>query len=276
MAETVFIGCADLPHGVPWPRYFSRLGFVEASALQRGPVRPAVLSKWRNAARSPGAFAVLAPLSVTHGTTPMAGAAVGDGVTSLADTAKALAASAVVFRTPPTFSPSAYNRDVIRRFFTEHAPAERFAGAARVWQPDGLWEVRTAVELAKELGVVPGVDPLVRDQTRDPPDLYATLDVPDVYFRVSGIGTGRRTLRSTQLEEIAELVEPYERAWIVFATVDPMADALRMTKLLGSLQAERDADAADSDAATDDVADDDEGALDADDDDDDDSDDDDD
>ncbi len=254
MAEGVHVGCADLPHGVPWTRYFARLSFVEASALQRGPVRAAVLSKWRAAARGPGAFSVVAPPDVTHGASPLGSSpAVIAGVEALATAAATLQASAVVFRTPASFSPSAHNRETMRRFFAETAPAERFAGAARVWQPDGLWEVRTAVELARELDLVPGVDPLVRDQTRDPPDLYATLEVPAVYFRVSGIGTGRRTLRSAQLEEIAELAAPYESVWMVFATVDPMADALRMTKFLGSIErSEAGPDDADDNADSDD------------------------
>ena len=103
-----------------------------------------------------------------------------------------------------------------------------------MWRPEGLWEVPAALAMCTELDLILGADPLLRDPTRDPVDYFGTLDTPRVYFRVSGIGTGRRTLRSSQLEEIGELVEAYEQAWILFATVDPMADAVRLRRMIGA------------------------------------------
>ena len=221
MPSTLHVGCVDLPHGVGWDRYFSRLSYVETSALTRGPLRVAVTNKWRAAAPAPGSFGVVAP-------------PIEAGLGTLVDTARALEASAVVFRTPPMFSPSAANRDLLRKFFTETAPADAFGDAARVWQPDGLWELPTALKLAQELEVVLGADPFAKDPTTDPPDLYATLDLPAVYFRVTGLGHGGRKLSSSQMDELHEVVEAYERVWVVFATVDSFTDAGRFVRLTSS------------------------------------------
>jgi len=216
MAELVHVGTADLPHGTGWDRYFRKLSFLETSVLTRTPPRPSVLAKWREAAPSPGSFALVAT-----------SLAADDAFLAAA---RAIEAGVLLFRTPPSFTPSATNRDALHRFFSETLPAGEFV---RAWQPDGLWDTRTAVKLASELGVVFGCDPLVRDQTREPPDFYATFDIPDVYFRVTGLGRGSRVLSGSQLDELVELTEAYERVWAVFATVDSMADAVRFRNAVG-------------------------------------------
>src|SRR5262249_38259133 len=139
------------------------------------------------------------------------------GVDAMVAAASTLEAAVVVFRTPPSFTPSQANRDLLRRFFSEVD-----MGGERVWHPDGLWDTRTAAKAATELGVTLGVDPLVRDQTRDPPDLYATLEVPQLYLRVSGLGRGARKLATSQLDEIEMVAEAYERTWVVFGTLDAL------------------------------------------------------
>ena len=212
-SESPHVGTADLPAGVGWERYFAKLAFIEISALAHKPARPSVLAKWRAAAPAPGSFAVVAP--------PI-DAPIGPFLTAAA----LLEPSVLVFRTPASFSPSAHNRDRLRGFFAEMPQTT----ATRVWQPDGLWDTRTAVKLATEMGVVFGADPLVRDPTREPPDFFATLEVPEVYFRVSGMGRGARKLASSQLDELAAIVEAYERAWVVFATLDPLGDATRFAR----------------------------------------------
>lgn len=226
MAEIVHVGCADLPHGVGWDRYFSKLGFVETSVVTRSNARPAVLAKWRASAPGPAAFAVVAPEITSN---PLG---VARGVEPLVTAAKALEAGALVFRTSPSFSPSAGNRELLRRLFAEVVTPEVAGTATRVWLPEGLWDTRTAVKLASEMGVVFGCDPLVRDQTRDPPDFFASLEVPDVYFRVTGLGRGGRRLASSQVDELVDITGAYERAWVVFATVDSLSDATRFQRMI--------------------------------------------
>jgi hypothetical protein len=218
------IGCADLPHGIGWDRYFGKVSFLETSALTRGAVRPSVLTKWRAAAPGAGAFAVVAPPMVPE---PLG---VERGTESLIETLRALEASLVVVRTPPSFSPSAANRELLRRYFGEVLVD---VGVERVWQPDGLWDTRTALKLAGELGVILGADPLVRDPTKEPVDFYSTLETDALYCRVTGLGRGARILSSSQLDELSMVTEAYERTWVVLATVDSFADASRFAKLLG-------------------------------------------
>jgi hypothetical protein len=218
MSEVVHVGTADLPQGVGWERYFAKLSFVETTALVPGPVRAAVVAKWRAAAPGPGSFALVGP-------------AIGSDLGPFLAAAAVLEPSALVFRTPASFSPSANNRDLLRRFF-EELPA--VGDAVRVWQPDGLWDTRTAVKLAGDLGVVFGVDPLVRDQTREPADFFATLETNELYFRVTGLGRGGRKLSSSQAEELNEIVAAYERSWVIFATADSLADAARFARGLRS------------------------------------------
>ena len=199
-----------------WERYFQKLSFIEISILASKPARPSVLSKWRAAAPGPAAFSVVAP-PITQPVAPFLAAAA------------ILEPATLVFRTPASFSPSAANRDALRRFFGE-LPSD---GPTRVWQPDGLWDTRTAVKLAGELDVVLAVDPSVRDQTREPPDFYATLETNALYLRVTGLGRGARKLATSQLEELADTAEAYERTWVVFATTDPLGDARRYLEVKG-------------------------------------------
>src|SRR5688572_25224598 len=120
MAKHVIVGCAGLPHGVGWPRYFLRLPYLESAALLQGPVRPSVLRRWRESAKHDGAFGVVAPAIITH--TPGARGfgprgwpvpparinevggfrpteIVRQGVAALAEAADVLDAGAVIFRT---------------------------------------------------------------------------------------------------------------------------------------------------------------------------------
>jgi uncharacterized protein YecE (DUF72 family) len=214
MSDSVHVGTADLPQGIGWERYFEKLAFVETTILAEKSARPSVLARWRSAAPGPGAFAVVAP-------------PIDQKVAPFLVASAALQPSVLVFRTPASFSPSAHNRDALKRYFEEMPEVD----AVRVWQPDGLWDARTAVKLATEMGVVFGVDPLVRDPTKEPPGFFTSLEVPEMYFRITGLGRGARKLASSQLDELCDIVGAYERAWVVFATTDSLADATRFRRI---------------------------------------------
>ena len=253
MAKHVIVGCAGLPHGVGWPRYFLRLPYLETAALLQGPVRPSVLRRWLESAGHQHAFGVVAPAIITH--TPSARGfgprgwpvpparinevggfrateIVNEGVEALATAAETLDAGVVIFRTPPEFSPSQTNRDAMRRFFSEVGTAERFKGATRVWVPSGLWEPPTAYAFARELGILCGLDPLGGDPERRYAPFWASLSGDDAYLVVSGLGRGRRRTSNDHLEEIAEIALRHDRSWVVFSTVEPFPDAIRLAKLV--------------------------------------------
>jgi uncharacterized protein YecE (DUF72 family) len=245
---------------VGWPRYFKRLPYLETAALLQGPVRPSVLNRWKESARHEHAFGVVAPAIVTHTPGPRGfgprgwpvpsdrvndvggfrdSEIVGQGVTTLAEAAEALDAGVVIFRTPPEFSPSQTNREAMRRFFSEVATADRFQGRARVWVPSGLWEPPAAYAAARDLGILCGLDPLGGDPERHHAPFWASLSGDDAYLVVSGLGRGRRRTSNDHLEQIAEIALRHDRSWVVFSTVEPFPDAIRLGKLVDDGAAEQ-------------------------------------
>jgi hypothetical protein len=212
-------------------RYFGELDYLELSLLYAGPAKHA---KWTAFA---GKIGLVAPFSLTHRQPPSGNklwphdATTGDFRDSptsratlepLREAIAAVSASCVVFRSPESFSPSAGNRDVLRKFFTEIATFD----LPRVWIPGGLWNVPTTVKMATELGVVPAIDPLVREPGV-PLESMFDLEVSALYLRTTA------TVRSEQMEDLAALVEHYEvPVTVAFASPNRWQDARNLKKLL--------------------------------------------
>lgn len=243
--EAPRIGTVDIPARVERERYFRELAYVELSALYAGPVRPGVLARFAELAPK-GAIGLVAPFVLTqreppHGTKLWPHDATSGEFRDSAPGRAALAAlraavdqlgaCAVVFRAPPSWSPSAANREQLARFFGEVATAEAI-GAPRVWVPGGLWEVRAAAKLAEELGVACAFDPLVL-APGDPPELYEDLGVSSLYLRVEAAGRAG-SIRSEKLEELAALLEHYEDIprTVAFASAERWQDARNLKRLL--------------------------------------------
>jgi len=248
----VRIGTVDLPDRLERERYFRELSYLELSALFAGPLKPPALARWTQpAAGEDGtvhSIGLVAPWVLTQRKPPTASrlwhhdATVGDfrdsahGRSALAafrQAVTAVTASHVVFKSPALFAPSMANRDRLTQFFAEVATVEA-VGATRVWVPDGLWEPRTAVKFATELGVVCAIDPLVYDPST-PAEVYEDLAAPALYFRVGGLGRAG-AIRAEKLEDLAALVEHYQDQdidlTIAFASPARWTDARNFKKLL--------------------------------------------
>jgi uncharacterized protein YecE (DUF72 family) len=243
----VRIGTVDLPERIERERYFRELPYLELSALFAGPLKAAALAKWKEVAPAQ-ALGLVAPWVLTQRKAPKAerlwphDATVGDfrdsahGRTALAafrEAVTAVTASHAIFKSPALFAPSMANRDQLKRFFDEIATAEA-VGTARVWVPDGLWEPRTAVKFATELGVTCAIDPLVYDPNT-PAEVYEDLEAPALYFRITGLGrTG--SIQTEKLEDLAALVEHYQDIDLTIAFTSPARwqDARNFSKLLES------------------------------------------
>lgn len=245
----VRIGTVDLPttgaERLDRARYFHELSYLELSALFAGPLKAAALARWQ-AAAPPNAVGLVAPWVLTQRKPPRAerlwrcDATVGDfrdsvlGRSALAafrEVVTGITASHAIFKSPALFAPSTANRDQLRRFFGEFA-TEEAVGAARIWVPDGLWEPRTAVGFATELGVTCAIDPLVHDPS-SPAEVYEDLETPALYFRIGGLGrTG--PIRTEKLDDLAGLVEHYQGIdlTIAFASPTRLQDARNFKKLL--------------------------------------------
>lgn len=106
--------------------------------------------------------------------------------------AEAYGASAMVVRTPPSFSPGALSRKRMREFVEAHASE----GRRLIWEPSGLWSIELAVDFADELGH--GVEVLG-------PAIGMTGAVLDfegaTWLRIPGGKDGR--LRASQAESLA-------------------------------------------------------------------------
>jgi hypothetical protein len=242
---TRLVGTVDIPDRIDRERYFRELSYLELSLLFAGPVKPAVIAKWK-ALAPPKAIGLVAPWVLTHRKPPKAAqlwehdATVGDfrdsapgraALAQLVVAAKAVDAACIVFRSPPLFAASAANRDQLKRFFTELATPD-VLGVERVWVPDGLWDLRTAVTFANELGVTCAFDPLVRDPGQ-PLEIHYELELASLNLRISGLGrTG--PLRADRQEDLAMLLEHYEDlpAAIAFESPQRWQDARSFKKLL--------------------------------------------
>lgn len=240
------IGTVDIPERVDRSRYFRELSYLELSALFAGPLKPAALSKWGTNAPD-GAIGLVAPWVLTHRQGPKASrswdhdATVGDfrdsplsraALAQLAAGVATLRAGFAIFRSPSLFAPSAANRDRLRHFFGEIATAEAVGGATRVWVPDGLWETRSAIAFATELGIVCSFDPLVRAPD-EPPEIYDDLDVEELYLRITNLGrTG--PMRTEKQEDLVGFLMEYAGVPTTIAFESPArwADARNFKRLL--------------------------------------------
>lgn len=242
---TLRVGTVDVPARIDRERYFRELTYLELSALHAGPQKPSTFAKWKDVAE-PKTIGLVAPFVLTHRKPPSGtklwehDASTGDFRTSklaadtiapLAEAVKLIDAACVVFRSPDAFSPSAANRDQLKKFFGELATQDAI-GTERVWVPGGLWEPRVAVKFANELGVTCALDPLVQEPgaTDDP---YSDLEASSLYFRIEGVGRAGM-IRNERLEDLAALVESYEdlRLTIAFNSPERWHDARNFVKLL--------------------------------------------
>jgi uncharacterized protein YecE (DUF72 family) len=241
-APLVRVGCAGLPTGVSRAAYFERLDFLEVENTFFDPPTSVALRRWRKDAPQGSAFSALAWQLITHEPDspgyerlvhPLPAndrAQVGsfrdtDQVRSAWDrtleAARALSAEVILFQTPPSFTPSETNKDVLRRFFERIGPVQ---GTTLAWEPRGVWDPEQAASLAEDLGVVYALDPL---QLEVPPPEGA-----NAYFRIYGLGIYRNKIADDLLELLADMAGAYDRAWVVFANVEKYPDAQRFRKLL--------------------------------------------
>ena len=245
MTRSIHVGCAALPARMTRAGYFAALDYVECALWQPGPVKSATWRKWTDESPADG-LGLLAPSVVTHPELRGArwpvdpaeryqighlrpSAAATAALTAFADAALGPHAGAIVFPTPPSFSPSAAHRDLLRAFFAELAPAERFAGAARIWQPSGLWDAPTAAKAATEAGITLAWDPLGDPMT--PPETFEALEVESVYWRVAGLGRSG-PLSPDHLDRLAALAEVHPSCWVVLATPDAWKDSRRLRAIV--------------------------------------------
>ena len=237
------VGCAGLPAGIPRASYFEHLDLLEVDTTFWEPPGDSALKRWQRETPEGEGFSILAWQLITHEgdspgysrlVTPVDPAArarcgsfretdeVRMAWRRTLGSARALGAEVILFQTPTSFTPSEPNKAALRRFFGEIAPEA--GDIALAWEPHGIWEPGQASALAKEVGAVYALDPL---QLEVPPP-----DDARAYFRIHGLGIYRNKIADDLLELLADMVEHYDRAWVVFANVEKYRDAQRFHRLL--------------------------------------------
>jgi uncharacterized protein YecE (DUF72 family) len=129
----------------------------------------------------------------------------------------ALKARIVVFQTPPSFHPSARNKENLRKFFKE----VNRGGLLLVWEPRGLWSGEEIQELCRELNLTHGVDPFKTD--------LSFMKIR--YFRIHGITGYRYRFSQKDLEALKEKCQG--RCYCLFNNVSMWTDALAFQRMMG-------------------------------------------
>lgn len=151
-------------------------------------------------------------------------------------TCAALGARAIVFDTPPRFSPTTEHRRRMSDFFSR---IERVPGRLYVWEPHGVWSRGEVESVCRELALVPCLDPLA-DEVMQPVALetvYCRLRAPDYH--------------ELQLDQLLEWSEEQAQVVLVFAGPQGERQARRLAAAAANMSAEYDpAEAAEEDSAS--------------------------
>lgn len=240
----IYIGC-DKIFGSR-DAYFSQLGALEVLETFNAGLTPKRLDDWRTRSPRGFAFTMQALRGVTH---PIDNeedrpailkdqdlGAFGllrdtDAVRAAWDATLAMAEhlgpKVIVIETPIEFSPARRHREQLEWFATELAPKWRGDVA---WKPHGLWEPEEAIELCGRLKLVPIFDPFEKLEVR--------MKGRTAYFRLFERRGLRNRFDDFDMEELLDLCEGYQRAFIIFKGAHRFRDARLCQTVLESRQAE--------------------------------------
>jgi len=170
------VGCAGFP--VKLESYFEKFSAVEIQETFFDPPARRTLERWRRMAPEGFCFSVRAWQLLTHPADSPGYGRIhslpewadkprlgffqpGDHLLRacqvMREVCGILAARAMVFDTPGSFTPGRENRERLIRFFSEFPRGPEHL----VWQPEGVWEEEEVASLCKELELIPAMDPLV-------------------------------------------------------------------------------------------------------------------
>jgi uncharacterized protein YecE (DUF72 family) len=135
-----------------------------------------------------------------------------------------LSATAILFQSPASFTPTPENVEHMRRFF-ERIVRPR---ARLLWEPRGSAWVRKralAAALCQDLQLVHVVDPFVTDPVPDTP----------VYWRLHGIRTPRRSYTDAELRRLRAMLARVEHdgpAYVMFNNLPRVSNAKAFLRLI--------------------------------------------
>ncbi|MBQ9242308.1 MAG: DUF72 domain-containing protein [Proteobacteria bacterium] len=131
-------------------------------------------------------------------------------------------ASRILLETSANFSPSDANKRALTDFAKDWCDLPD--GIRLVWHAAGFWERDEAVSLARSLGIVPAIDPLVDEREALP-------DTDEIYFQMLGRHGLMDTYSDDDLACILDASARYDDVTVIFRTCDSLGDAKRLIKL---------------------------------------------
>lgn len=236
-----WVGCAGFAPYHPAEQFFSELSGVELQQTFFSIPAQQSLRRLRERAPEDFSFVIKAWQLVTHeptspsyrqlprGIKVATGEAghfrqtptVQEAARTTLEAADLLAAAAVVFETPPSFTPTAAHRRDIATFFEGLARKQQM-----VWNPQGLWSPAEVLAVCRDLDLVPCWDPFADPVSGG--DLPA--DGGPVYLRLPGLGG--TSYSDAQLDWLADQLPALEPACCVFGAVSLFSDAVRLQRLV--------------------------------------------
>ncbi|MFT4705523.1 MAG: hypothetical protein ACI81R_003234 [Bradymonadia bacterium] len=243
MAE-IKIGCG--PFLPSRQKYMEQFGCVEVSDAWFDPIPPKTLAKWQ--AKTPKGFDYLHVAWGWLGRDPLDAKEAPPfkfpkndfGLMQPTDAnrtvwqhvdaqARALGATTVLLKTPPTFAPSENNRANMATFVREIIGEVPYGIA---WEPRGFWEVEETAALAKELDIV-----VVRD-------VYGEFEMPepptegDAYYALTA-PWGRTFFSKEDLFDLYDFLDAHPaKVWTVFRGNDRERNATALAAVIAEERGE--------------------------------------
>lgn len=142
--------------------------------------------------------------------------------TRIKEQAVNVGASHILLETSANFSPSDANKRALTDFAKDWCDLPD--GIKLVWHAAGFWERDEAAALARELGIVPAIDPLVDEREALP-------DTGEIYFQMLGRHGLMDTYSDDDLACILDAAARYDDVTVIFRTCDSLGDTKRLIKL---------------------------------------------
>lgn len=232
------IGCAGFPVGKK--RYYERFDVVEIQSTFYDPPKPSTIQSWRTNSPDDFEFILKAWQLITHPpsspTYKRLRSPIKEGKKRfygffkpteevfsawerIEEIASILRTRIILFQTPQSFTPTQENKRNLRAFFNgiPHSPYKF------VWEPRGRWRDEEIEAICKELDLIHGVDPFVRDP------VYGEIR----YFRLHGKGGYSYRYTDKELFELKSKIEQDPDVYCIFNNVYMFDDALRLKGIMG-------------------------------------------
>ncbi|MFO0676445.1 MAG: DUF72 domain-containing protein [Polyangiaceae bacterium] len=213
----ITIGCAGF--AVPATKYLKEFLFVEVQETHLTVPGPGTIRRWRREAPPSFEFALLAPREIGQESFRL-GKVIESAIDNLDETKKELAATTIVFTSPPDFAETRPNKAAVKEFLT----AIRGRYDRVVWEPPPSWNPDDIAPAVEGAGALCARDPL----------RHGTSKGKVAYYRLPGPAGHKSRYEDPSIDKLAELAKAagHDAAHFIFSNVDMFADAKRLRKLL--------------------------------------------